>query len=165
MKKTFTAAACVVLLLAVMVRPAWAIRIYAVANPGNQIFTDGLAHFLDLGTALNGQDFMGFNTKKKSEVVVMFSAECSIQGGPGTWLAIDIVIDGVSVEPTGSANAFCSGNHTNTTSDGWVSAAVNVATVLDPGFHNVSAVAEAFGGGSLDYWIGNLSMIILVSKR
>jgi hypothetical protein len=78
-----------------------------------------------------------FVTPVTQRVDIKYNAECSIAGVPTNWLNTDIVIDGVPCPPSNSDNALCSGNHTATQHDGWVSAVTNCVRILPAGAHTV----------------------------
>jgi hypothetical protein len=85
---------------------------------------------------------------------VKYNAECSIAGGPTNWLNTDIVIDPAGppapfiCPPSNSDNALCSGNHTATQNDGWVSAVTNCVSILPTaGVHTVFVRVNPFPAG------------------
>jgi hypothetical protein len=87
-----------------------------------------------------GRTFVPFvTTQDNQRVVITFSAECSVKA-PNftTWLNIDILVDGVEVQPTQTTdNALCTSHNTNA-HDGWVGASTTgVYVVPEPGLHTV----------------------------
>lgn len=86
-----------------------------------------------------------FRTPIPNQLVdIKYNAECSIAGAPTNWLNTDIVIDPAGTPapfvcpPSNSDNALCSGNHTATQNDGWVSAVTNCVTrIPTAGLHTV----------------------------
>jgi len=86
-----------------------------------------------------------FTTPVANQLVdIKYNAECSIAGGPTNWLDTNIIIDPAGAPlpfvcpPSNSDNALCSGNHTATQNDGWVSAVTNCVTrISTAGVHTV----------------------------
>lgn len=86
-----------------------------------------------------GRTFVPFvTTQDNQRVVITFSAECSIKAPVfRTFLNIDILVDGVAVQPTQSDNALCT-SHNTSAPDGWVGASTTgVYVVPEPGIHRV----------------------------
>jgi hypothetical protein len=99
-------------------------------------------------------------SQPNTRIVITFNAECMVGGGPVNWTDIDIVVDPagapgpVTVSPSDSDNAFCSGNDTpsdvlNNGGDGWVSAVTQTTMVVPTaGVHTVKVLLKnGFAGG------------------
>jgi hypothetical protein len=123
--------------------------------------------FLDLSSAAGLQTTFAFSTSAvNSRVIITFNAECSITAPPTNWLNIDIFVDPAGaplpfiVPPTNSDNALCSGNHTLTQNDGWVSAVAQATTFIGPaGIHTVRVRAN--GVGVVPNWrIDDITLIV-----
>ena len=106
--------------------------------------------FIGSGTFLmpltdGGALTLGFNGKGKH--AISYSAECT---GSGTWVSIQIVVDGVAVAPTGGTDdAFCSDFDGNGGLNGWMTSHYRVVTPsLALGAHAVSVQVTANGGSA-----------------
>lgn len=97
----------------------------------------------------------------KHPTVITYSAECSVTGDPGDWIAIRIQVDGHTVSAsrttgtggTGDANfSFCSPQAAGNSAEGaeWLSASTQGYALLAPGNHTVTvqALAENFASSS-----------------
>jgi hypothetical protein len=95
-----------------------------------------------------GRTFLPFvTTQDNQRVVITFSAECSVKASNfRTWLNIDILVDGVEIQPTQSPdNALCTSHNTDF-HDGWVGASTTgVFVVPEPGLHTVQIRASLRG--------------------
>lgn len=89
--------------------------------------------------------------------VITYSAECSVTGDPGDWVAVRIQVDGHTVSAsrttgtggTGDANfSFCSPQAAGNSAESaeWLSASTQGFAVLTPGTHTITvqALAEDF---------------------
>ena len=124
-------------------------------------FPEGAPVFLPLNDG--GGTTVAFNTTAaRQKVVVSFTAECANSDDTGSWVNIDILVDGVAIRPTNSlsSDAFC-------TSDGtsrhiWAAQAYNAVYVVpNAGAHVVRIRATiSAGNGGATGWIGDSSTII-----
>jgi hypothetical protein len=123
---------------------------------------------LDLSGSSGVQAFLPFSTTvANSTVIIRFNAECSIEGPATNWVDIDIVVDPAgggsavtTVPPTTGDNAFCSGNHTATRDDGWVSATAQASMIIVPtGTHLVGVLATGRGVNP-NFRIDDLSLTV-----
>jgi hypothetical protein len=89
----------------------------------------------------------------KGRHVISYSAECNSSGG--SWGSIQIILDGVALDPTaGVDDAFCAPGDNL-----WRVASYVVATPnLGAGLHTVQVQATAVGGGTIR--LGNTSLVI-----
>lgn len=94
----------------------------------------------------------------KGAHAITYSAECSNDGGPGNWVAIEILVDGVPISPVpNTSGAFCSGNHT-AGFDGWTVASYTVRTpALALGPHIAQVRVRTIGGTG---WLGDSSLVV-----
>ena len=123
--------------LSLMVGPASATILCGVTNI-NPIVNNGVV-------AVIGSAFV--TTVANQLVDIKYNAECSIAGVPTNYLNTNIIIDPAGAPgpfvcpPSNSDNALCSGNHTATQHDGWVSAVTNCVTrIPTAGVHTVRVV-------------------------
>src|SRR5262245_25599318 len=101
--KRFLSGMALAMLIAV---PLYAKAVASAKRPGNYTFV-GANHTLPL-TAGNATS-VSFSGKGK--FLISYSAECETEG---SWLSIEIFVDGVSISPTtGSGDAFCSDHYDN----------------------------------------------------
>lgn len=168
--KRFTYTALVVLcILTMAVQPAYALRMYNATNENQQVFNDADPHLIDLGNAFVGEDVgdtWQVDIKKNTRVVIIFSAECSVDAADTrTWIDLDILVDGVAVPPTNSDNAFWTSNG-NDQLDSWGTPSVNCMVELEPGLHTfqVQGTLKNFSDG--ERWrIDDTSLTLIVQKR
>lgn len=138
--------------------PAVAASVSATTNGNNQFGT--LVTLLDLDGA-GTQVFSFTTTAASSDVVVTFSAECSVRSvTTQAWMDLDVIVDGTVVPPTNSgSDAFCTEGEGNNV-DEWTRAS---ATVLVPnlpaGSHNIEIRVQS-GFGVQTWWIGDLSLVV-----
>jgi hypothetical protein len=137
---------------------AYADVVKHVARQGNYVFKEGVVNVpLDLA----GNTQISFSGSGRFTIV--YSAECAASGFSDVdFLNIDIFVDGVPLAPTGNnfADAFCTGNHTETVSDGWVTATTSGRTAsLPAGGHTV--VIQARTTRFKDGWLGDSSLLII----
>lgn len=109
----------------------------------------GATYLVDWNGGAAGGTTVGFSTSAaNTKVIVMFNAECAVEGSPSKYVDIDLVVDPagptgeIIIPPSNGDNAFCSGNGTSTgspfTLDGWVSAAlIGVVTLPQAGAHTL----------------------------
>jgi len=119
--------------------------------------------------AFDGGSAFNFTTSGPStRVVFMFNAECAVDGAPGQWVDIDILVNPAgaapeaAVPPTNGDNAFCSGNGTDSpgfTLDGWVSAAAIGVTTLPAGTHSVRVRVN--GGSAGVTRLDDMSLVVM----
>lgn len=161
-----TTALLAILCMAWMAAPAEAIRIYGASNPGNR--TGSADGFLNLGTDHNDNaigDSLQFNVAKKTRAIVTFSAECAVEGEPADWISVDILVDGVAIgSSTGTSDAFCAADATETSNDGWVMASMAIQEEFLPGNHTVQ-VRVQLRGGAAGWWLGDTEVTVLVQKK
>ncbi len=102
----------------------------------------GTLFCLDLRSAAGVQSTLGFSTPAAAVLVIRFTAECSVAGAAGNYLGLDIRIatGGGSftvAPPTDNDNALCSGNGTDSATDGVVSAMAQAFASVPAGNHTV----------------------------
>ena len=131
----------------------------------------GASYIVDFNGADAGGTSHTFTTgAANTRVVLMFNAECAVEGGTSQWLDVDILVDpaGPTAEsaapPSNGDNAFCSGNGTtsgNFTLDGWVSA-VTIATINLPqaGTHTVRVRVNSAGTSTLAR-LDDMSLVVM----
>lgn len=120
------------------------------ATNTNPIIFGGATYIVDFnGSASGGQTFNFSTTQPNTRVVIIFNAECAVDGNSSKYVDIDIVVDPAGsagdtvVPPSDSDNALCSGNSTSSdflygSGDGWVSAVTQATMVLpQAGTHTV----------------------------
>lgn len=107
----------------------------ASAETLRQVVTNSNPITMDGGAQVISANFVA--PVANTRIVITYNAECSVGGGPTNWLNTDIFVDNVIIAPTNSDNALCSGNHTATQNDGWVSAVSMGTTVVSAGAHTV----------------------------
>ena len=125
-------------------------------RPGNFTFT-GANYTLPL-TAGNASS-VSFSGKGK--FLISYVAECETTG---SWLSIEIFVDGVSISPTtGTGDAFCSDHNNDDALNGWTTAHVRVETPsLALGPHFVQVRGTVVGSASDIGWLGDT--VLLVEK-
>ncbi len=163
-------AACTVAGLALaatlLVEQAWAVRIYWAINNSTQ--TSGGAVVLQLGTDHAGNEVgesWVVKVKKAGPGVIMFNAECSVDGDNATSVDIDILVDGEAVGPTAAGNALCTGHDTGS-NETWVSAAVIAPTDFKPGNRKIqvrASIDSESGGGT--WRIDDMSLTLILEKK
>jgi hypothetical protein len=125
-------------------------EILAARTRTDAIVFGGATYLIDWNGAAAGGTSVGFSTPAAStKVIVLFNAECAVDGEEWRYVDVDLVVDpagptGETVVPSNRDNALCSGNGTSTatpsdfTLDGWVSAAiVGVVTLPQAGSHTL----------------------------
>jgi hypothetical protein len=119
---------------------------------GNHLFT-GVNQTIPLTNG--GATTLTFSGKGRH--LISYSAECETDG---TWLSIEILVDGVAVAPTaGGSDAFCSDHNDNDSNDAWAVSHYRVATPnLASGNHTVQVRATVFGIAS--GWLGDSALLI-----
>jgi hypothetical protein len=153
MMKRMLAGMTLAMLIAV---PLYAKAVASAKRPGNYIFI-GANYTLPL-TAGNATS-VSFSGKGK--FLISYSAECETEG---SWLSIEILVDGVSISPTtGSSDAFCSDHNDNDSLDGFTTAHYRVETQSLPlGPHYVQVRGTVVGAALDKGWLGDT--VLLVEK-
>ena len=118
-------------------------EILLARNNTNAIVFGGATYIVDFNGSASGGTSLTFATSApNTRVMIIFNAECAVEGAENKWVDIDILVDPAgptgefAVAPSNSDNAFCSGNGTSTATptdfslDGWVSATTVVAPLL-----------------------------------
>jgi hypothetical protein len=136
--------------------PLYAKAVASAKRPGNYTFT-GANHTLPL--TAGGATSVSFSGKGK--FLVSYVAECETEG---SWLSIEIFVDGVSVSPTtGTSDAFCSDHNNDGLLNGWTTAHYRVETPSLPlGSHFVQVRGTVVGGATEQGWLGDT--VLLVEK-
>ena len=98
-----------------------------------------------------------FNNPVQGLVSVTYTAECSLEAPPTSWLSISIYIDNVLVPPSGQDLAFCSGWSGG--AGRWSSNAVTVAKNLSAGSHTVRV--DAFVQNSFSFAFIDDTMLLI----
>lgn len=112
------------------------------------------------GAAAGGTTFTFDTVDPDTRIMIIFNAECAVDGEVWRWLDVDILLDPAggagesAVSPSNGDNAFCSGNGTSTTAgldfslDGWVSASTVATAVLStPGTHSIRVRVDGAHAG------------------
>jgi hypothetical protein len=148
-------------------------EILVAATRTDAIVFGGATYLVDFnGSAAGGTEFQFSTGSANTRVVILFNAECAVEGEETRWVDINIVVDPAgptgetTVAPSNGDNALCSGNGTSTatpsnfTLDGWVSAVTAATTVLpQAGTHKIKVrVDGGFAGVSR---LDDLSLIVL----
>jgi hypothetical protein len=126
----------------------------------NQVFDRALGpQWIDLGA---GTSF-ALNLARNARVLISFTAECSVEApNTGTYLNIDIFVDGAAVPPSDATeDAFCGSAGTNTL-DSWIAAGMQVTIDLLPGAHTIQVRGDLINDAVGDRWhVGDLSLIVV----
>jgi hypothetical protein len=130
--------------LSLAVGEAWAADTNAAVNGAAQLIAAGSLVILDLNGGAAGTDLV-VSTPGVTELAVFFNAECTVDApDDSTWLAIEILVNGVLIPPTGVDRAFCTSTGDNALQH-WVSAAANVYRLVGAGNHVVRVRAQLVG--------------------
>jgi hypothetical protein len=140
--------------------------IFKTSYQGNQTFpAPSDPHFVDLGEG-NGTSFT-VRMPFAARLAIFLTAECAV-GAPdtNTWLQLDILVDGVEAPPTnGTGNAFCTSDGTAIT-DHWITAVSDASVDVAAGSHTIQLRGALTLDGPDDYWwIGDLSLIVIVKEQ
>ena len=77
----------------------------------------------------------------------------------GSWIDLDILVDGVAISPTaGSLDAFCGANGT-AGFDGWVRPSITVPVRLTAGAHTFQ-VQGRLDAGATGGWISDIAVVL-----
>lgn len=111
------------------------------------------------GTAAAPKTQLKVNAGKAGTYLLTFSGECDVAGPIGSWLDIDLQVNGVVVAPTvGSADAFCSGQWPGGLG-GWSHPSITTAVTLNAGSNTVRVLARLNGGATLGF-IDDISLVV-----
>lgn len=142
-----------------------ATSIIKTSNTDNQTFersTD--PHLLDLGeghgTALT------LAAAVPARLLIYFNAECSVASTTHfDGLRVEILVDGLVTPPTGPSIMFCTADGDGTL-DNWVTAAADASVDVGAGTHTIELRGHMIGVGVVgdDWWIGDLSLIVITSE-
>lgn len=118
------------------------LRLVSFTSDPQSSLLPGTLTCLDLSSAAGVQSSLSFSTPGAAVLVIRFNAECSVAGPAGNYLGLDIRIatgGGLPTiaPPTDGDNALCSGNGTDSSSDGAVSAMAQAFAVVPAGAHTV----------------------------
>lgn len=159
--RQFWAVSACAVAAAMIAAPAHADVLAFDSSPGNFSFSTATA---TVPIRSNGKAAVNFEIEgtKKKVVVISFSAECSVDAPAndvGSWVDIDILVDGVAVSPTGiTQDGFCSADG-QVGFSGWVRPAAIVAVRLEPGKHKVSVLAR-LNSGATGGWISDSAIVV-----
>ena len=132
---------------------------------GNQTFEASAGpHLINLGEG-NGAA-LTVNTAVPSRLVILFNAECSVAAPTNSdWLHVEILVDGVAAPPSGGDQALCTSDG-DSALDNWVTAASDTAVDVGAGTHTVQLRGSLVGSGVAgdDWWIGDLSLIVIMKE-
>lgn len=91
-----------------------------------------------------------------------YSAECSVEAPANNdyaWVDIDVIINGVAIQPTlGSNDAFCSADGSVGFS-GWHRASITLAVPLKAGTNEITIQARLISGAT-GGWLGDSALVI-----
>jgi hypothetical protein len=140
---------------------AWAADTNSAVNTNAQLIAAGSLVILDLNGAGAGTDLL-ISTPAVTELSLLFNAECSVDAADdSTYIAIEIIVNGVVIPPTGIDRAFCTSTGDNALQH-WVSAEANAYRVVGAGNHIIRARAQLVGEVAGDNGrIDDTSMIVL----
>src|SRR5262245_8189988 len=97
---------CVFALASIATVPLFAKVVTSAARPGNFTFA---GNDVLIPLTAGGATSLGFSGKGKH--AISYSAECETSG---SWVSIEIVVDGIALSPTsGDNDAFCSDHNDN----------------------------------------------------
>ena len=133
----------------------------AAVNVNPRIITPGVLAVLDLNGPAAGTDLI-IGVPNTSEISIFFNAECSVDAANDlVYLAVDILVDGVLIPPTGIDRAFCTGTGDNALQH-WVSAEANVYRIVAAGNHVIRVRAQLVGEAAGDTArIDDTSLIVI----
>jgi len=158
--------------LVIPTHDAWAEILVAQTRTTPAIY-GGSSYIVDFNGAAAGGEVFNFSTSEpNTRVVITFNAECAVATDAFHWLDIDIIVDPagptgeIAAPPSGSDNAFCSGNETpsdflsGSGGDGWVSAVTQTTIVLaTPGVHTVKVRVNGAHSGVAR--LDDMSLIVM----
>jgi hypothetical protein len=173
MTMQFVRRACAVALACVCsfsVSVAWAgTYILKTSRPGNQTFEESTdPHLLDLGES-HGTSLSVQTAGPATRLLILVNAECTVAGTTTEdWLRVEILVDGIVLTPSGGlGHAVCTADADGLLNN-WVMAASDASTVVGAGTHTVELRGSlAFGAGvpGADWWIGDLSLIVIANNE
>lgn len=85
-----------------------------------------------------------FETKKKGLVAIVYNAECSATGDPGTWIGLEIYVDGKLASPKAGVDDFALCSATGGTGI-YTAVSRQAYTKLDEGSHTVQVLVSRQG--------------------
>lgn len=146
---------CGLALSSLVTVPLAATLVTSAARPGNFLWTGTANTLIPLTSA--GATSLAFYGS--GQHVINYSAECETTG---SWLSIQILLDGVPLAPTaGSSDAFCSDHNDNDSLDSWTTAHYTVATpALAAGVHVVQIQGTVIGATTDTGWLSDSSLVI-----
>jgi hypothetical protein len=109
-----------------------------------------------------GATTLSFNLPSAGKKILTYSAECAVDAPAGesyAWVDLDIIVNGVVVEPTtGSFDMFCSANGT-AGFDGYVRASITLPIQGKSGNNTVQIKARGASGVN-GMWLGDSALVI-----
>jgi hypothetical protein len=136
------------------------------SNPANQTFTTASgAQLVNLGEG-NGSILRVPTVGPSTRLVILFNGEYSVAGPNHVdWLRVEILVDGVVAPPSGGfGHALCTSDGDNAL-DNWITAASDASLVVGPGVHAVQLRGQVQGGAATDWWLGDLSLIVIAQNQ
>lgn len=133
---------------------------FAISNTGEEIL-------IPLKDGTTTPNTLRVKSTKVETLVITYSAECAVitpatdtpAQSAGRWVHVNILVDGVVINPTAGVNdAFCSGNQTPG-NDGWFRASVTTTAVVAAGFHNIEVKAATVNGG-IGLHLGDSALVV-----
>ena len=102
---------------------------------------------------------VNFATSAPNQTVrITYNAECGALGSPGSWLGIQILVDGLPTDPnSGTSFAMCTA--TSTTSYNWTGA-VRQSTLLVPHSGTHKLTVQGYGVSTTTWWLGDTSIVV-----
>jgi hypothetical protein len=116
--------------------------------------------FVPLNNA--GATTISFNLSSAGKKVLTYSAECAVFDalGYGSWLDIDIYVNGVIVAPTANHDdAFCTAHGTEEDDPRYVRASITVAIQGVLGNNTIRIKAKG-STGATGLWLGDSALVV-----
>ena len=113
-----------------------------------------------------GGTIRSFNLASAKKLYLTYSAECAV-GSPNpsaiSYVDLDIIVNGIVVGPTvGTADAFCTSNHTPP-ADGWVRSSITVHIQGIAGTNSVRIIAK-LQNGAIPMHLGDTALLVFESQ-
>jgi hypothetical protein len=129
-------------------------------RPGNWVSLSAAEVLVPVNAA--GATTLSFTLPSAGKKILTYSAECAVDapaGVTGTWLSLDIYVNGVVVSPTiGTTDPFCPANGTMGF-DGYVRASITIPIQGKSGSNTIQIKARG-GGSATGLWLGDSALVI-----
>lgn len=128
----------------------------SVSNPGN--FLNNLTTTQLVPLVSTGLNYMYFYVPVAGLTSISYNAECNAKAASaGSWVGIEVLVDGVVRAPSSSFKAFCTSSAGNVFT--WGSATSTVTPSLTVGWHYVQVRASMPVGGA--GWLGDSNITVI----